>query len=154
MARVPVIWELGVVQSMPPLTLHLSPSCFPCTQLQQMSEQQSDSGNPFLMPLCYLPRTKQLSCRSNSEKHLPKCILKAFLNVFLLWEILGDNLTRELKLTLSWKLKKCYWKGAWSSLHPDPGEHTVWEVCKKMNLTIAVEKHPHFTGDFCSERTE
>lgn len=56
MARVLVVWELGVVQSMLPLTLHVSPSCSPCTQLQQMTEQQSDSGNLFLMPLYYLPK--------------------------------------------------------------------------------------------------
>lgn len=87
MARVPVLWDWKWSRSMPPLVPHTSRSCFPCTEFQQMSEQQTDSDKLFLMPPYYypcpgLPRTtKQLlkiKLRTSSIMHvenIPKYLL-------------------------------------------------------------------------------
>lgn len=112
MARDVVIWELEVAQkhvsvSRPQVTFLLSMYPTPTGGHIQQVRNKLNQANSCNAIYYSLPEaTKHLPCRFNSE-HV-KCILKAFLNAFLLWAILGENPTDKLIQTSSWKPKTCY----------------------------------------------
>lgn len=116
MARDVVIWELEVAQkrvsiSCPQVTFLLS--MYPTLtggHIQQVRNKLNQANSCYAIYYSLPEATKHFPCRSNSEHHV-KCILKAFLNAFLLWAILGENPTDRLIQTSSWKPKKCYWIG-------------------------------------------